>query len=359
MTLHGIDVSSWQAGIDLSAVPGDFAIIKATGGTGYVNPACDGQYQSAKVAGKRIGLYHFAHETGCPGAAITEADHFVDSIQGYLNGDVLLVLDYESDNQTDSGWALTWLNRVFQRTGVRPLIYLNSAAISGGDWSAVQAADYGLWLAWYAVSTPTQGYSYYDGRNVDDVPIPLSWGSLGVAMWQFTSTARLAGWNGALDANVFYGDGAAWDAYCRPSGEPAPVQVESAPAAPAPAPAPAPVSGGQCTVSPGDSLSAIAAQVGVNWQDIAALNGISAPYVIQPGQVLNLPEGANLAALGSAPAPAPAAPSGLPPYCTVDPGDTLGGIANQYGVSVQYILDRNPDITNPDYIQAGQRINLQ
>ncbi|QDG88876.1 LysM peptidoglycan-binding domain-containing protein [Pseudarthrobacter sp. NIBRBAC000502770] len=129
---------------------------------------------------------------------------------------------------------------------------------------------------------------------------------------------------------------------------------EDAPAAPAPA---APAAGGQCTVSAGDSLSSIGAQVGVAWQDIAALNGIGEPYTIQPGQTLDLPAGANLAALGTTPA-APTAPSGLPPYCTVDPGDTLGGIADQYGVTVDYLITRNPGI-NPDLIYPGQRINLQ
>lgn len=36
MTLNGIDISNWQAGINLSAVPADFVIIKATEGTTYV-----------------------------------------------------------------------------------------------------------------------------------------------------------------------------------------------------------------------------------------------------------------------------------------------------------------------------------
>jgi len=122
---------------------------------------------------------------------------------------------------------------------------------------------------------------------------------------------------------------------------------EDAPAAPA-----APAIGGQCTVSEGDSLSSIAAQVGVAWQDIAALNGIGEPYTIHPDQILNLPVGADLSSLGGTPAGA-----GLPPYCTVDPGDTLGGIAVQYGVSLDYILSKNPGI-NADLIFPGQRIEL-
>lgn len=125
---------------------------------------------------------------------------------------------------------------------------------------------------------------------------------------------------------------------------------EDAPAAPV---EDAPVAGGQCTVSEGDSLSSIGAQVGVPWQDIARLNGLSEPYTVQPGDVLNLPAGANLASLGGEPQGA-----GLPPYCTVDPGDSLASIANQYGVTVEYILSKNPWIKNPDYIESGWRLDL-
>jgi GH25 family lysozyme M1 (1,4-beta-N-acetylmuramidase) len=213
MTLKGIDVSGWQKGINLSAVPADFVIVKATGGTRFVNPECDTQFRGARAAGKRTGVYHFAHEVGCAGSAVAEADHFVDSIQGYLDGKTLLVLDFEGDNQFDPHWALTWLNRVRDRTGVKPLIYLNGAALKGADWSAARAADYGVWLAWYAVSTPTSGYQNYNGANIDTVTPPFP-----CVMWQFSSTARLAGYGGALDVNVFYGDGNAWDAYCRKSG---------------------------------------------------------------------------------------------------------------------------------------------
>ena len=50
MSMQGVDVASYQTGIDFSKVSCDFAIIKATEGTSYVNPACNAQYASAKNA---------------------------------------------------------------------------------------------------------------------------------------------------------------------------------------------------------------------------------------------------------------------------------------------------------------------
>jgi len=44
------------------------------------------------------------------------------------------------------------------------------------------------------------------------------------------------------------------------------------------------------TVVSGDTLSGIGARYGVSYQDIAALNGISAPYTIYVGQVLKIPQ---------------------------------------------------------------------
>ncbi|MET3349658.1 UNVERIFIED_ORG: LysM repeat protein [Arthrobacter sp. UYEF1] len=51
------------------------------------------------------------------------------------------------------------------------------------------------------------------------------------------------------------------------------------------------------------------------------------------------------------------APSGRIPYCTVDPGDTLAGIAQQFSVPLDTILAYNPGL-NPDVIHPGQVIYL-
>lgn len=62
---------------------------------------------------------------------------------------------------------------------------------------------------------------------------------------------------------------------------------------------------GYYRVRRGDNLNAIAFKFGMDWREIARLNGISAPYVIYPDQVLQLTPGTQQAAA--------AAPSENPP----------------------------------------------
>ncbi|WP_432112880.1 peptidoglycan-binding protein [Streptomyces sp. S1] len=64
---------------------------------------------------------------------------------------------------------------------------------------------------------------------------------------------------------------------------------------------PAEPGSGTYTVKAGDTLSKIGSTLGVRWEDIASLNGLRAPYVINPGDVLRLP--------GRAPAPPPTTPA--------------------------------------------------
>jgi GH25 family lysozyme M1 (1,4-beta-N-acetylmuramidase)/LysM repeat protein len=361
MTLTGIDISGWQRGIDLTQVPADFVLIKATGGRGFINPACDAQYQSALKAGKLRGLYHFAHEGGFQSDAVSEANFFVDNIKGYLNGDVVLVLDFEGDNQRDVGWSKAWLDQVFARTGVRPVIYLNTAELRQSDWSPVFKANYGLWVAQYAVTSPTSGYNNYAGTPaVNDTPPAVNWGGVGPLMWQFADNARLPGYGGGLDADVLYGDANTWHAYARPVGAVAPASSTPAPKpapapaprpapAPAPKPAPRPARPGQCVVEAGDTFSSIAAQFGVSLAALEAANPGLNYNLIHVGQVLNLPGG------GAAVAPKPAVYRAR--QCIVERGDTLAGIASQFGTTVAHLVAVN-GIKNPNLIHPGQVLNF-
>ena len=43
---------------------------------------------------------------------------------------------------------------------------------------------------------------------------------------------------------------------------------------------------------------------------------------------------------------------------TVRSGDTMGKIARQHGVTLQQLLDANPQVRNPNMIHVGQALNL-
>lgn len=206
--LNGIDVSSWQGDIQVQNMDLDFVIVKATGGGGggfgYINPFADRVYQRAKKAGKLLAFYHYAHETGLQGTAVEEADFFVKHTKSYF-GEAIPILDWESDNKHDVGWAKAFLDRVYQKTGVRPLFYTYTDVVNSYDFSPLAKANYGLWIANYGLNAVTNGFKQ------PQPPKSNGWST--TAMFQYNSQTRLSGYNGLLDANVFYGDKKAWLAY--------------------------------------------------------------------------------------------------------------------------------------------------
>ena len=75
MGMKGIDIASYQAGIDLTSVPCDFVIVKATGGTGYVNPDFRRALGQAVSSGKRLA-YIIMQENGAVREERRKKRHF-------------------------------------------------------------------------------------------------------------------------------------------------------------------------------------------------------------------------------------------------------------------------------------------
>lgn len=325
MTMNGIDISSYQTGIDLGKVPCDFAIVKATEGTGYVNPACNAQYASAKGAGKLLGLYHYA--TG--GNATAEANFFVDSIKNYV-GSAILCIDWEQGGNGawgNMGYLKQLCQQVINRTGVRPLIYVQASAYAPVSQVA-RELNLGLWIAQYASMDPT-GYQAH----------PWNEGAYSCAIRQYSSTGRLPGWGGNLDLNLAYMDRNAWLKYASPSGK-TPAPAPKPKPAPAPKPAPKPAAGIKYTVRAGDTVSGIAAAYGVPTSAISGFRSGN-PNLIYPGEVLTI---------GGAKKPAGRT-------YTVRAGDTLSGIAARYGTSWQALAQKN-GLANPNLIFPGQVLRI-
>ena len=206
MSLKGIDISNHQRGLDLSKVACDFVIIKATEGKSYVDPSCDTFFQQALKLGKKLGIYHFANNSD--NTAEQEANWFINNTKGYI-GKAIPVLDWEDSGHTnDVAWALKWLQLVEQAYGCKPLIYMSESVVNSNDWSSVVAGDYGLWVAKYRDNNADYNYNM---ANAGSKPSVKHWGFY--AIWQWTSSGRLDGWNGNLDCNEFYGDASAWDKY--------------------------------------------------------------------------------------------------------------------------------------------------
>lgn len=372
MSLKGIDISNHQRGLDLSKIDCDFVIIKATEGKSYVDRSCDTFFQKALSLGKKLGIYHFANNSD--NTAKQEADWFIQNTQGYI-GKAIPILDWE-DNITDNvPWALKWLQRVEEAYGCKPMIYMSESVVNRYNWSPVVAGNYGLWVAKYRDYNPDYNY---DMSNAGSKPSVKYWN--GYAMWQWTSSGRLNGWNGNLDLDIFYGDATAWDKYVgNGSGSITPST---------PAPQPSRLSNEEMakkvmageygnyperkerleaegysyeaiqkivnqaysvssnvqtyTVQSGDTLSGIAAKFGTTYQKIAADNNISNPNLIHPGDVLKINSG-----------------SVQPSYkiYVVKAGDTLSGIGQKFGVSYQKIASDN-GISNPNLIRVGQKLKI-
>lgn len=325
--MDGIDISNHQRGINVDRVAGlEFVMIKATEGRTYRNPDMSRTYRDARADGLKTGLYHYASG----GNAVAEAEHFVDVV-GDRVGENILVLDYEGTAVNNGvGWAMDFMDAVYNMTGVKPVIYMSRSVISRYDWTPAVNAGYKLWVAaYYRGYTPIYGF-------VDDPPI---YGSLGeyandTVLYQYTSTGRLSGWGGNLDLDVFYGDESDWDALAghQSSGDYNP--GESAP------------SGDTVyyTVRYGDTLSGIASKYGTTYQYLAQINNISNPNLIYPGQVLIIAKGN--ASHGTVSA-----------TYTVRSGDCISVIGARLGVSWQSIANAN-GIKSPYTIYTGQVIRI-
>lgn len=217
--LNGIDVSSNNRGLNIQSVKADVVIVKATEGTTYVNPQFEKQAGDTLESGKLLGIYHYAH-----GNAVAEAEFFLKVIGDYV-GKAVLVLDWETTAALAAGVgaAKKWLDYVYAKTGVKPLLYTGLSVENSYDWSAVVKGGYGLWVAQY------NNYAIVNGFKPRSLYGHLKhWPTM--AIFQYTSTGHLSGFSDNLDLDVFYGDKKAWQAYAKAKGHPTPAKPVAKPA---------------------------------------------------------------------------------------------------------------------------------
>lgn len=210
--MRGIDISNWQAGLSPSALDIDFCIVKATEGLGYTDPCCDNWVCECESAELPWGFYHFAREN----EPEDEAQYFYDECRGYF-GRGIPVLDYETENYNNCEWCERFISKLHELSGIWPIIYISASRVPeySGSWIPQEC---GLWIA---------GYPYPATWWVED-DMPYSIGDWEfAAIWQFTSSLVLAGYEGHLDGDIAYMDAEAWAKYAgsaqpQPQPQPAP-----------------------------------------------------------------------------------------------------------------------------------------
>lgn len=107
------------------------------------------------------------------------------------------------------------------------------------------------------------------------------------------------------------------------------------------------------TVQRGDHLVKIARELELDWQELAALNELAAPYLLYPGQVLRLP------ASEQATAPQPTSePLDAPETYTATRSESLFALAHYYGLDWMQVAARN-NIGFPYTLSTGQTIRLK
>lgn len=351
MALNGIDISSWQSGINLAVVPCDFVVIKATEGINYVNPDYMRAYEQAKTVGKCLGIYHYANG----GNIQSEADYFLANVGNRL-GEAILILDWEVGNNVSFGncdyaWCKGWLDYVYEKTGVHPILYCSQSIAYKFD----NIGNYGLWIAQYADNDPT---GYQDA--------PWNEGEYTCAIRQYTSCGRLAGYDGNLDLDKFYGGVEEWHKYT--VSDKTNVVVPEQPEAPKPA-----------TTTPEGSTLDLAYKtmlgefgngedriknLGTRYEEVQNfINHIWVTSIDNLAQeVLSGRYGngdVRKTVLGSRYlAVQDQVNAGNAQYYTVQSGDTLSNIASKYGTTYQKIAQLN-SMSNPNLIYVGQKLRIK
>ncbi|MGW3545903.1 glycoside hydrolase family 25 protein [Nocardia niigatensis] len=205
MTLWGIDISGWQAGIDLDQVAreGFSAVIaKASEGQNYTSPAYAEQKAGAQRAGLRFMAYHYVR-AGSPAAQVDNYE------RAEADRRVPVMLDHEENSGNVEN--LRAVHAEFVRRGYRvALIYLPR-------WYWRDRIDHfgnpnlfglpPLMASSYGDDQPGYASALYPG---DDAEGWNPYGGGTVAILQFTQRARVAGLQ--IDAWAFRGDMAALDA---------------------------------------------------------------------------------------------------------------------------------------------------
>ncbi|MEU6132221.1 glycoside hydrolase family 25 protein [Saccharopolyspora sp. NPDC047091] len=196
--LYGIDISHHQGAFDLGRTRAEgfeFAFLKATEGSSFVDSRFGANLANARAAGLLTAAYHYQRADS---SAASQAGHIVNTVPA----DVPVILDVE-DGGGGADLTRDIIGRLLAAGYRSPLLYLPR-----WYWEQIGSPSLaGLPPLWYSRYASNEGgyaseiYERY--RDFYDAQWG-GYGGLGVAVLQFTSSATVAG-HRPVDANAFRG----------------------------------------------------------------------------------------------------------------------------------------------------------
>lgn len=210
MKIQGADISEHQGRVNFSALKRDvdFVIARSSWGMKTKDKQFDRNQRLLRRKNIPRWFYHYSYPNH--NTPESEADHFVNTVGNLQNGESL-VLDMEEAGNHIVNWSLEFLNRVENKTGVKPLIYMNSNFLKSYGWKPVKKNGNGLWIANFGAN---------DGQPGNE-PGVRYWEFY--ALWQYTSQGTAGGIH-PLDLNLFYGSVEDFKKYGKQAQEPTRLQ---------------------------------------------------------------------------------------------------------------------------------------
>ena len=195
LKMKGVDISHWDNGVNIGKLDIDFCICKATEGVNFKDSCFTKYIEQCKAKNILYGFYHFANHN----KPEDEAIFFYNTCKAHF-GKGMPVLDYEVSNDNNVDWCQRFIKKVYDLTGIYCMIYMSASWTSEfeNSWIANKCL---LWVA---------GYPYkITNWTKDKMPYNI-YPFKSAAIWQFTSTLRINGYDGELDGDIAYIDKNAW-----------------------------------------------------------------------------------------------------------------------------------------------------
>lgn len=193
MTIFGPDLSSFEHGVNVAALPAPFVLMKCTEGTYYA----DGDYGiwlgQARASGKIAVAYHFISGQDPDGQAAWLASHIGDR-------SLPVMLDWEPEGTYKPPLAqLLAVADAMVRQGLRPKL----AYAPRWHWSNIGSPSL-AGLTQRGIGLVSSSYPGGAGYPGDDGPGWQPYGGVTPLIWQYTDAATLGGQR-VGDMNAFKG----------------------------------------------------------------------------------------------------------------------------------------------------------